>query len=499
MLFIYTILFLIFIYKCPCQFFSVNRHFIAISFLIKAIFIFIISNYFNDYRYLKVPDEENYFHDVVMFNQLAREHPIYYLQFLLDIEPKDEEIFNKYYTTMAAWDKAPEFFYNDNRWVIKVHSILSFISGLELSVHRLFSSILAILGLLFTLHFFKKYFNINVDTYSNKLSWIFLISSIFPAFFFFTSFVLKESILMFFIGSILLCLHQWIIENKLTFQNIFIGTLLIIVSFFFRPTYLLPLLFFSSIFLITKKYSDTKRTLKYLLALTGVGGTVYFSFQLLFKKDIIDILQYRQERFLDASRGGIFLINEQKFVRAPYNWKHLNPDSSTYPPLYSIKKDVPLMYWYLTDTDFTDTVIENNKDTLSKYKVLYSIERANKTIHINPINKQKSMLYNCHSILQAVNVFFFYPKNITNRVDIVIWMENVLIIIALTILLRYLFDKRFSLESSFVIVYTAYLILIISISSPNTGAIIRYRYFLLPLFFIVISLIYLHRKQINIK
>lgn len=503
MFFIYSILFLIFIYKCKCNFIFFNKHYLAISFLIKVVFIFIISNYFNDYKYLKVPDEENYFHDVIIFNQLAKDHPMYYFQFLLDIEPKDETIFNKYYTSMNAWDKAPEFFYNDNRWVIKIHSVLAFISGYELSIHRLFSAILGLLGLLLVFQFLFmrsmlcKCFN-NPHNVASKIKteWIFLLASVSPAFFFFTSFVLKESLLIFFTGSILIILYQWIVENKFNLQNILLGSVLILISFFFRPAYLIPLIFFSVIFLAIKKYAIYNHTFKYLSTVLLAGIVFYFAFQFIFKKNIIDIIQYRQERFLDASKGGIFLINDKKFVRAPYNWDNLKCDSSKSPPLYSIKKDVPLMYWYLIDTDFTDTIIENNRDTIGQYKILYSIEKANKTIYIDPINKHKNIFYNINSVLQGLNVFFFYPQKINNISDIFVWIENILILLNIILLIAFLFKKQFTLEITYILMYVLCIVLIISITSPNTGALIRYRYFLTPIL-LTTTLLALHFKQIK--
>ncbi len=486
MFFVYCILFLIFLYKYFSTLF--NKHFIAISFLIKSLFIFVISSYLHQSRHLKIPDEEHYFHDAVVFNHLAKEHPMYYLQFLFDIETTNDEIFTKYYSATDAWYKSPEFFYNDNRWVVKVHSILAFLSGYNLSVHRLFSAIMSIFGLLFIFNFFLKCFNVT----NTSVGWIFLISSLSPAFFFFTSFVLKESIMIFLIGCLLSVLQQWIYNNY-NIQTILITLIIIYLAMLFRPAYLIPLIYLSMIYFLIKKYTISHQVLKYITLLIITSITIYFTFQLIFKKSILDIVQYRQERFLDGSRGGIFLINPKKFVRVPYDWNNLKCDSSSKPFNYYIKKDVKIMYWYFPNLN--DTIVENNKDTSEAYKFLYSIEKANRTIYINPINSQKSLIYNIKSIIQAIHVFFFYPKKINNLMDMGVWVENIMIPLLLITCLIHFFKNQYPLEISFILTFCVYIILIISITSPNTGAIIRYRYFLIPILYTTSSLLSLKRSK----
>ena len=143
---IYFISFLYLIYRYSSVFY-INKWISSLVFILKGLFVFLISyTSLKELSILNVPDEDNYFHDALMFNALAREYPMYYCQFWLDIEPESREVFNKYFTTTNAWYKAPEFFYNDNRWVIKIHSLLVFLSDGDLGVHRLFSVVFAIIG-----------------------------------------------------------------------------------------------------------------------------------------------------------------------------------------------------------------------------------------------------------------------------------------------------------------------------------------------------------------
>ncbi len=487
--FIYVFLFLILFYRINYLFLN-KKYFVSVL-LIKVLFVFLVSCVLNanEYKFLKLYDEENYFHDAVLFNRLAQEHPVYYAQFLIDIEPNDPKIIEKYYSQTNAWYKSPEFFYNDNRWVVKIHSLLAFISGKNLSVHRLFSMMFSMIGWLLIFNFIVKLYNKNNDlTDEQKVRWsyLFVSLSLFPSFFFFTGFLLKENIMLLLMGGILNILYKWISDKKYGFVNRVIGSGLILVSVFFRPSYLLPFIYFTSIFLLLKKLRVSRGWLVFagIIILSCLLGKVLF--QNIFKKNIMSIIQYRQERFLDASRGGIFLLNDKKFVRAPYQWEAIKWDSTQIPVKFSIKKEVPLMYWYLIDLN--DTIIELNRDTSETFYLLYYIERANRTVYINPLNTKKSLWYNIHSVMQTLTVFFFYPKDIKGIMDIIVWFESLLILLAASLLCIYLRYKQCRLELFFVLMIAAYMILMISVSSPNIGTIVRYRFFLLPFLFANLAL-----------
>lgn len=474
-----------------------SKKYYLLAFLIKSIFIFLITySSLKNFSFLHVPDEDNYFHDAILFHHLAIKYPIEYFKFWLDIEPDNKTIFNEFFTTTDAWNKSPEFFYNDNRWVVKVHSLLAFFSGGYLSVHRLFSAILFFIGLWwlvkYSLQIIQFYYD-KVQISDTKRGQIFLIASLFPSIFFFTSFVLKESILFLLLGGILSIFCQWFILKNKSILNLLIAIILIVISFLFRPVFLLPFTFLILLYFLFEIFWTKSGKWAYVLSVLGL--LILFSkiFQLFFHKSVVELVQYRQERFLDVSKGGVFLVNTKKFVRVPYDWNNLKFDSSQKNPVYYIKKDVPIMYWRLENLN--DTIIEKNQDTTQSFHLLYYIEKANKTYYISSINKEKSLLYNINAILQAMSIFFFYPEKIKSVMDIVVWIENILILLMLFFCINYFFSSsRIAIYFGFVILYAIFLIIIISLSAPNTGAIIRYRSFLYPFLFINIASILLVKK-----
>ncbi|MCX7728014.1 MAG: hypothetical protein N2203_00940 [Bacteroidia bacterium] len=474
----------------------VNKQFVFFVLIAKSIFIFLISyTSLSEISFLNTPDEDNYFNDILLFHQYAKEYPSLYFQFLFDIEPANDDIFNQYFTYTNAWYKAPEFFYNDNRWVIKIHSLLSFISGGHLSVHRLMSAFFSLVGWALVFQFIKNiiFFNSAKDKVSDRfMSSVFLISSFFPSFFFFTSFVLKESLMVLFMGLIVTVLYQWIIEKQWNFVNILTGIFLIIISFLFRVSYLLPFMLFSFWYLIVYGYIQKLRVIIFIGGLFFLFVLVTITIRYGFNKNLASIIQYRQERFLDASKGGIFLVSTKKFVRVPYEWNYLYIDSTDNVPSFRIKYNVPIMYWYLTHLQ--DTIQELNKDTTEKYKGLYYIEKANKTIFISPINFQKPLFYNLKSIVESLAVFFFYPHHIQSVMDLIVWFENIAILLLL--IATVLYARVHPLHFVYVFMLVLYFILMISVSSPNIGAITRYRYFLLPFLFINIATQF-HLRKVN--
>ncbi len=478
----------------------INARIVLLVWFVKSFFIFLISySSFQNHSFLSVPDEDNYFHDALLFNDLAKEKPLFYLKFLLDEEPADEDIFNRYFTQTQAWYKAPDFFYNDNRWVVKVYSILVFFGGKNLPVLRLFSAFLALTGFLLVLLFFKYlWVKIDASVFFKKSyeSLVFLISQCFPFYFFYTSFVLKESLLILILGVALMLLYQVFFYERKRWQYILMLVLLLPVLITFRPVFTLSALFFSSIFMTAVKYVKKRKTLAFvgcsvfcILLITGI-------FKMVLSVSVFNIIQYRQERFLDASKGGIFLLNSKKFVRAPYDWKGLKIDSSQSMPSVRIKKDIPMMYWELTH--LSDTLFVENKDTTEEYKVLYFIEKANRTVYIQPLNSRQSILYNAISILQALNVFFFYPQCIKSITDLVVWFENLGILLGIVVWLFSGIRYKYDYFLSYLLFWMVLLIVIIAITSPNTGAIVRYRYFILPVLFINFAYLYLSKKRIHL-
>ena len=472
---------------------NIDRRLLSIAFGVKCIFVFIISyTSLKEYSFLNVPDEDNYFHDALLFQKLAKEYPLYYLQWWMDIEPDNADVFSRYFTQTDAFYKAPEFFYNDNRWVVKIHSVLTFFSGGHLAVHRLFSSFFGVLGLLWLFVFLQ-----NVFLFESKRSgWVFLIASLFPSFFFFTSFVLKESLLIFFIGILAHILYRWIVGRRWTVFNVLGGLFMIFLSFCFRPAYLFSFVMLTSVFLLIHTLIAYQKKFVFLGSLLGIAGISWWVFQSVWHKSIIEIIQHRQERFLDASKGGIYLLNDKKFVRVPYNWHYLDVDSIPSVPVVRIKKNVPLMYWYLTNLN--DTIIENNKDTMETFRVLYSVEKAERTVFIQPLKKEQSLFYNAQSLWQALRVFFLYPNVIGSFMDMVIWFENILLMFFLLFLMWECIRGFGYLPLLYVCVYVWFIILIVAVTSPNTGAILRYRYFLLPMLFMtfVCTQWYKERKRL---
>jgi hypothetical protein len=95
-----------------------------------------------------------------------------------------------------------------------------------------------------------------------------------------------------------------------------------------------------------------------------------------------------------------------------------------------------------------------------------------------------------------VNVFFFYPKNISSLIDIVVWIENLLLLVSLLLLVFWAI-KNHSIILIYFLTYFIYVIIIISITSPNIGAIVRYRFFMLPLIFFIFVLQLLMTKKMK--
>ncbi len=443
-----------------------NRWIVPCAWILKVIFIIFISFFPKLLPFASMPDEENYFHDVFIFHDMAIKHPLDYFLYLFDVQRSDQVV-QDYYLLTNAWSKMPEFLYNDNRFIIKIHSLLSFISGNSnpLAVHRLFSVIIAMIGQLMMLQFFTKIIG-------KKSNLLFLFIFFSPAVFFFTAFVLKESLLLLIMGALLITLQKILMENKRDIINIVALLFLIFISCLFRPLYLMTLLLCTSLYFITSKFFTKKQALVYIVLLIASIFTINFIPDIIKGKTAIDLVAQRERRFIDASQGGIFLLNEKYFVRVPFSWTNVRIDSAYRPPHVFINKNVSLMYWDLTNLQ--DTLYGANKDT-SAYKILYYVEKANRTINIPILDSKQGFLHNINVLIQAWKVALFEPFPIKGMADVLAWLENILL---LTFLIYALYIGLISKNKLLFFYFISYVFILVSvsaISSPNSGALVRYK------------------------
>ncbi|CAN5644266.1 hypothetical protein BH11BAC2_BH11BAC2_24560 [soil metagenome] len=168
-------------------------------------------------------DTINYVKDADALFEIFRKNPSYFLHIFTGIGG-DPKILDVYRHQLILWyDSGFDSYYNDSRTIIRVNTLIRIFSFGYYEVHVVWMNFLAFLGLTWL---YKAFANINIPNFSPSL--IFIFPFFLPNVLVWGSGVLKEPVLLFVLGALLLIFQS--VMNKPTTANIL---KLIIVSFVF--------------------------------------------------------------------------------------------------------------------------------------------------------------------------------------------------------------------------------------------------------------------------
>ena len=362
------------------------------------------------------------------------------------------------------WDngKLKDFFYNDNRLVIRLHALFHFFSFNSYAVHALFSCMMSFVGSFYLYKSFKQFF-------IGKETMLFLLICFFPALWFYTGALLKESLIIFVMGNMTLQLKK-IFSAKIKLRSALWLLCLLGVSFLLKP-YLLcfSALCFSVFFAIF--YSKIKyKSAFFLLINSTVLVIINYIFVFNGHPNLKQLAMGQQYIFSNASKGGIFLRDPFKLVRLDYDTSLIGKKPNQ--KKYSIKKNVSYMYWEHSHQHDTLFCLAN-KDTQTVYGLEYMANKGGSNIALTDYSKNKfsfvwASLY--HSLFHPL---FINGKNLLLAIAS---FENLFIITSFFIVLLGCVknEKDPFLPVGFMFFAVCFCFLV-GLTTPNIGAILRYR------------------------
>ncbi|NND76887.1 MAG: hypothetical protein HKN39_01730 [Flavobacteriales bacterium] len=170
--------------------------------VLSGIALFTIYTYY--YTDRGSADIYKYFDDASVLFQLAKDDFSSFLMLFLDMSDPNE-IVAQAKENMLYWDKTYNYgSLNDNRTIIRVNTLFHFVSFGNFQVHNILFNVLSFTGCIGLYHFFRAKFKLP--------KWILLLSLfLVPSFLFWSSGVLKESILIFALG---LTLFHFFVNTK---------------------------------------------------------------------------------------------------------------------------------------------------------------------------------------------------------------------------------------------------------------------------------------------
>jgi hypothetical protein len=461
-----------------------SRRKLATFFFLKAlaipVFFFVYHDYYGG---LSKFDTGKFYSDAVVLNNCAKKHPLTYVKLLVGIEDNKNAEHQDCIAETQNWQRGKDgkFFYNDNRVLIRVHSLLHFIAFDSWQVHSLFSCFFGFIGLFWIYCAFKDYL-------PRKETATMAILCLFPALWFYSGALLKEGLVLFVMGGGIYLLRNWVVGDMRPMRVVLLAILLAF-STILKPYLLITAFFcFGWFFHIIHKATLKSRSLYYLAFLVIVAFAANLTLKVTKGKSMGKIISKHQRTFKGASSGGIFLAGETTYLR-------LNYDTTLVTQVpgkkfrYTVHKGVPYMYWM--DMHNRDTLYNtSNQDTVTQYELAFMSPKGSSNFDLPDL-----CTHRWKAITWALYYALFHPFfiNADNALQMLASFENLLLLLAIGMVMYGMVRRQKSrLFPTALMSFAIIICLIVSLSSPNSGAVFRYR--APAVIFILLAALYYYEK-----
>ncbi len=433
-----------------------------------------------------------YFHhgseqtDVIKFmseskilNAVFYKNPTHYFQFLFGLE--NEQLIHKYLLETNHWSVGEIVIINDAKNVIRVNSLIYFLSRGNIWVHFAFFNAIYILSYAF---FIQQFTRISQFSFT-KLFWIGLL--FLPSLTFWSASILKEPLLF---SGLFICLGAIIMKEYL-FKK---GIIFILGAFFcllFKPYVLFCFAPFFFLYVLVKNKKNGM--LKW-----GIVSFALFILFVLIKNPISDKLvkhiSRKQYDFINVGKGGMHIYKDSSF----YYLTDKQMKSVILLPnkMIQLTRKLEVKKIQLGEMYPKKTVILN--DTASRYLNYYRNPKAGSYIEITEIKNNRFQMVKMmpEALLNATLRPYFWDK--AGKLKWINILESLFLISVLVYFFRRN-RKNNSIENNnlkFLLIFTAIsLLLLIGWTTPVIGAIVRYK---IPAVFLILfaALIGENNKQI---
>ncbi|MCX8081054.1 MAG: hypothetical protein N3F09_07465 [Bacteroidia bacterium] len=406
-------------------------------------------------------DSGKYFTDALIFKKFFIENPKVFFHFMTGSLPSDEySVVLKYLKDTFNWDDGfhARWLYNDNKLIILINFFLSFISGENYFVHALWFCFLSWIGMVWIF----EYSELVKVSKSLLLLFIVIFYTSFPFLWFYTGSVLKEPVLVFFIGLQLLS-FTFLEEpsaKKKCFGLFFIIPTLLLIRIPVMITYLIP-------YVLTKlsllNHLIQKKFFRIILIVLSIP-----CFAIILNIPVVqDTLNAKRIPYLDIQNGGIFLKSKdiQGEIRFEYDTSIIQRmNKSRFVKIKSIR-------YYKLHKPSWDGTYHLHTDTSKVFELLDVVRPARTTIALPEI------IDYCTSIKTSILsiMHFLFPIHAASLIEKIYLLENLFILLFILFMIAFGNHRQFWLVLCFLffIIYTAY-------SSPNIGSLSRYRCIWMP-------------------
>lgn len=469
---------------------TLSRKKLVVLFLLKFIFgTALLLIYTHHYKLRETSDVHKFFIDGIKLHDIFNSNSLHYFQLLFGINT-DADYLQKYILQFNYWFlEDGSRIYNDTRTVIRFNSIIYFLSKGNMHVHTLFMCFFSFSGLVAIYKTFEKQF---LDRKNLYLFAIFLI----PGVLFWGSGILKEGIVLFTMG-FLIYFYFKLIKNINSLKYILLFLLfcyLVMLSKFYIIFAIIPAI---GAGLISKlpKFKNINSFYYYLIAtICFFIGALILDYSNIYKP--FAMLAKKEKDFKNVAWGGVFIDRTTHGDSIRINYEDSEKLIAQENGLYTLPKGSK--YNHFIDGRIKDSLISESNFT--DLNVFITLIPSNSRINIpdlqpnliSVIKNAPVAVFNC-----LFRPFIWESKNI---LSLIAAAENLIFIAA--ILFGILFFKMPNKENSnawfFFISFSIVLFVLIGLTTPVIGAMVRYKIPALPFFLLFVFLTY-DMEKIKLK
>ena len=273
----------------------------SIAFLLKVLagycFLYIYTEYYGDGALSA--DANQFMNESKILNNVFYDSPINYFKFLFGINDTNELI-HQYLQNTAHWDMGAQAIINDNRNILRIHSLIHFFSFNYVSIHIFIMCFISLVGIKNIYIAIKRHSILNPKI-------IFWILILIPSVIFWSSSILKEPLMLFSLSLLIRGLLSGDKRLKRILLVITGGILLI----GFKPYVLIALLpailFYYLYHKITRFKIISSLTIIFLIATVSI-------FLFPEKKEAsLQLISRKQYDFVNISKGGLHVSTDSCF------------------------------------------------------------------------------------------------------------------------------------------------------------------------------------------
>lgn len=430
-------------------------------------------------HYQNKADAFLYFEDGKAIFKALFENPLAYFKILIGIE---DDSTLPYIDNTGHWNLLYTYgLINESRTIIRFNAIANIFSLENYFVHMVFMCFLSLAGLTGIYKTFLSYFP---DKRHELIGVVFLL----PSVLFWGSGVLKEGLILFFSGMLIYHWFKFCKESfsiKRLFWILFFCYFLLITKTYLLAILLPSLLTYWWVAKTSFRLPEIKYTTVYGICAVGI---------FVFASDMPFRLMDKQRQNIYMGSGGALIgkPEQEKFIYISDQVKNRIIRLPEKPGYCKIVPGVPYVSWYFDN--YTDSVYVRSSNDTSVYWIYYDLEKSGSYINIPLLHPTWTSI-----LKNSPNAFFttlfrphiFEAKKVMTFVSAI---ENTLIVLfILTCILFFRKEIKNKELIYFCLVIAIPLFVLIGLTTPILGAVVRYKIFALP--FLLIAFLFILDKE----